>query len=600
MPCEELEALPPLLSWEEARLVLVEAGSTEELVEALTEPFIAADEDLKDQELPVKLVGVDVDLVSSPLRRPLRAEDAKIEVPLTPPRTVTKRVRFSELLEEDAVLKGLCEKVVEGKETEFCDLARQDALHVERELAQEQLQMADSTLRVEVPVMDFALPKPQWERGNLGEGLRGWAGRMDVKWHGIRRLDARISYLPFSKEAVKVPNEVMEGNEGTVREMMVTEQEGEEAEARILQSLGMLGITASDDDDEELQEAVFDAKGTPVVLTSLQELAKKRKKKSSVVYTGAKRPRKTQAAEPGPRFSAASSLDNFMAIRTGKALAPTQRPVSPPLAAKATPKPIKAPAPAQPIPTPTLLANPPPAHFIVSTALLSNLPLFRAIRTLYHSATFIERDYTISHPDGAYLLSPTPLPTESPILDADLILSPLTGLLYTTLTTLRQRPLPGAFSPFASGETIKRTLQTLVPRYDRIIIILHSHVDAYDSPSDVEAITSFIGFCAALSPVCAVVVRVVEGAVEEVARWVVEAMSQWRCEKSLLEEETLWELWLRRAGLNAFAAQEVVRVCGGLTAVVEMGVAERREVFEGLVGRRVTARVERVLGGRWA
>lgn len=85
----------------------------------------------------------------------------------------------------------------------------------------------------------------------------------------------------------------------------------------------------------------------------------------------------------------------------------------------------------------------------------------------------------------------------------------------------------------------------------------------------------------------------------------------------LLQDETLWEIWLRRAGLNAFAAQAVLGALKqpsddrgpglqisdqvwGLPAFVLMGAEERRSRFEGMLGgREVLERVGRVVDGGW-
>ncbi len=92
---------------------------------------------------------------------------------------------------------------------------------------------------------------------------------------------------------------------------------------------------------------------------------------------------------------------------------------------------------------------------------------------------------------------------------------------------------------------------------------------------------------------------------------------------TLLQEETSWEVFLRRAGLNAFAAQEILlalkpptdgdvggnrKMVGGdggdgefgLVAFVRMGMEERIRRFEHLLGgRRVLGRVSGRLDVVW-
>ena len=85
----------------------------------------------------------------------------------------------------------------------------------------------------------------------------------------------------------------------------------------------------------------------------------------------------------------------------------------------------------------------------------------------------------------------------------------------------------------------------------------------------------------------------------------------------LLQDETLWEVFLRRAGLNAFAAQAILarlkapdqnevdtvdaqETNFGLTAFIKMSVEERYTQFETLLGgRRLLRRVSQVLDATW-
>lgn len=77
----------------------------------------------------------------------------------------------------------------------------------------------------------------------------------------------------------------------------------------------------------------------------------------------------------------------------------------------------------------------------------------------------------------------------------------------------------------------------------------------------------------------------------------------------MIETETQWELFLRRAGLNPFAAQVVLLVLreeeklsldstcdqgtvSALSRFVEMSTKTRRRLFAGLIGERVLGKVE--------
>ncbi|KAI9846750.1 MAG: hypothetical protein M1830_007430, partial [Pleopsidium flavum] len=108
---------------------------------------------------------------------------------------------------------------------------------------------------------------------------------------------------------------------------------------------------------------------------------------------------------------------------------------------------------------------------------------------------------------------------------------------------------------------------------------------------------------------------------EELAKWIAGVMIKYGVRESsahLLQDETLWELFLRRAGLNAFAAQVILAALKapddqasgdtiqrdgadfGLTAFVKMPMKERIRRFEHLLGgTRILLRVSEQLDIRW-
>lgn len=137
--------------------------------------------------------------------------------------------------------------------------------------------------------------------------------------------------------------------------------------------------------------------------------------------------------------------------------------------------------------------------------------------------------------------------------------------------------------------------------------------------SDTLALAEATGFCSSLN--ASVIMQFVGGGEETLAKWLVAIMvqygSQGESSVPLLEDETLWELFLRRAGMNAYAAQAVIAelkapdgvdVEGeskaglfGIAAFVEMGQQERIARFERLLGgRRVLQRVGSALDANWS
>lgn len=287
-----------------------------------------------------------------------------------------------------------------------------------------------------------------------------------------------------------------------------------------------------------------------------------------------------------------------------------------------------------------------PGSFVVSTIFIHNRKLARRVQRLYPRAILIERDFALHSvvPEGFNIASGSPSKQhpqphtrtglemqltnlESTMADeADMILSPGTGLLWTNLQKIKQRSLPGQISQ----STIRDRITRVAKRYERLIILIsggngnvidHSGEDAIQTTldpitdSDCTALAEFMAFCSTLRE--DVQALFVPGGDEQLAQWIVATMARYCSNKmSLMQDETLWELFLRRAGMNAFAAQTVLCQLrpssrefeggqevaeSGLKMFVNMSLEERLRRFEGLLGgRSVLIRVSERLDVRWA
>ena len=291
------------------------------------------------------------------------------------------------------------------------------------------------------------------------------------------------------------------------------------------------------------------------------------------------------------------------------------------------------------LPSPDIQTPTIPAPFVISATLLSIRQLFRRIEHLFPSAVFIERDFTLHlpppqrplskfnanpqlHPPSPKGTTPPPLTTTTIADEADLLLSPSTGLICTTLQKIKQRSLPGQVSRSAICEHVLRTS----PRYERLLILVsenrHDGASQLDQ-GDSTALVKFTAFCSNVIE-SEVHVTFLASGEEELAKWIVAMMIKYGVaeheEVKLIQDETLWEIWLRRAGMNAFAAQAVLgkvkegESCGGadggkgdgfdgewgLKAFVKMSARERYKRFEVLLGgRKMLGRVGEVVDGRW-
>ncbi len=175
---------------------------------------------------------------------------------------------------------------------------------------------------------------------------------------------------------------------------------------------------------------------------------------------------------------------------------------------------------------------------------------------------------------------------------------------------------------------------SIAPRYERLLLLVSAgkgSATTTEDPDerDVEAIAELTIFATTLEHGISIVF--IAGANEEMARWVVGLLTTSPPPRegfTLLPDDTLWELFLRRAGMNSFAAQVVlselkppdgdidIMDCSissqsasspgragsifGLPAFVRMEVGERLRRFEGLLGGRKTLlRVSDVVDMWW-
>lgn len=672
---------PPLLPLSESRLRLrplpdlsgllqpVDAGTSEDLIAEITWPYIAADGELgpcAPSSSPSRFLQTETP-VPSPVRKRLRPDELKVEAPLTPLLSTAKKVRFSSvlasdvgsfkpwILESETLNKGAFQPANESDFME--DIARPIAVHLGQELAQEQLQQADSTMRVPVPVIDQSLPTPPWESMEKAlekfHDIRSWAGDTAKQWRGISSIELQLPWRVFPRELTVAPIESIE-EPGIVETFLITDVEAERQEKELLECMRELQMDGnrSDEEEELLEPMVFKEKEDICIKDMLKKrkMEKDKRQGSRHKSTPTKKGVKSttggisdkNASEFRSAFFASSSLDAFMKLR-GRAVKPANTTLRPSkiisgigkLAPKAnrdtSHKPGPAVLPSVPDVPPIVAARPPfpvpeirlpqvPGTFIVSTTLLSQRSLFKHISELYPTARMIERDFAFPIPSGnTDIFGPSGMKapdnttsaggSESKSVDeADLILSATTGLVFVTLQKLGQRDLPGQAGSFSSGSSTKERIVNLCQRYECLVVVVwNQHSSVADlCQNDADVIASLMAFGGALQDVCTVVSRMINGTEEDLARWVVALMVQQGKSVELLEDETLWELFLRDAGLNAFAAQAVLREVreyngkrGGLPAFLAMDASVREDRFSAIVGNRVLRRVSRRLDGAW-
>lgn len=390
----------------------------------------------------------------------------------------------------------------------------------------------------------------------------------------------------------------------------------------------------------ELDQGNLDTEGTMKThnLQSKQPLRRDTPKSNDFV-TAAQKMELDSLEEPsmllGGRFSANTMLDNFMELRGLKKPKLTDSSYFPSPKSKDQAVIQRKPTPTQPVqaanfqlpirlspvakqaslPAPAIVPTGPQSA-IVSTTLLRNRALIKSLETLLPNLTLVERNFaahnTTAWMPGSVTRSPVTSPLDS---EADFIISPSTGVVITNLQKVKQKPLPGS----KSKPELRARLEKVSVRYEKLVVLISEGrkdetTNGLDE-HDCLALSEFLGFSAGL--VATTTVQFIGGGDQTLAKWLASTVAQHRVQDSvdILEEETYWELFLRRAGMNALAAQEVVAKLKapegvdvtsptkashfGLTSFVDMGREQRLAMFGGICGRGVIERVSAVVDARW-
>ena len=521
----------------------------------------------------------------------------------------------------------------------FAETILPAGIKVQHRVEHEQLQAADRICRVTVPTMDFSLPIPPWKRDMESPG----SGKHDIAsafmsgikaahfsngaWPLSRKAERELKWTPFPAALGKVEIQETISDDDDLLEEYIAQPESTDVTTLTPKPPGLCILDELADSQEELEPATF------LEENDIQSLVRKRKYELEVDNSSShprgklKKDTSTVAASLEP-FSTVNALATYMDVRRGNVPKPNVE------AVKDTPKPAdvqKAKAmadlpegnrvrntsvpkpnlPTPPIATPTLAVP-----FIVSTSFFSNRQLARHVQSLYPSAELIERDFNL------YLEPqerPNPKAKGTPILqssladEADLILSPGAGIMWTTLQKIKQRSLPGQVARSAVKERLVRTS----PRYERLIVLIPDpRADERNEldKDDCETLIDLTSFCSTLES--DIQVTFISGGEDNLAKWIVAFMIKYGVtdpDLKLIQDDTLWEVFLRRAGMNAFAAQAILAKLKapdqdepdfsgkhGLAAFVQMSVEERFAVFEALLGgRKLLTRVSEVLDAMW-
>ena len=601
------------------------------------------------------------DFVSSPPKPRVLGNFHKVEGPLTPLasddwKDVKERPSFHEALKN--VLPSSLNPVTEPDEDEKCvDTFFQGLANltggIEKNIEREQLTDTELDMRVTVPILDFVFPTPPWaadfqeaheeKTARLGDAILG-----NSFWPGANLVATKVPWnpLPGALQDVGEHEELLEDDSFLSYAISTDTNVTLDSSDLVWKPEGLRMVREGDegleDDEEDLEAGHFEPQN------DIRSLLKKRELQleddeghtsgAGTLLRGQNGPKKGVGENPiahngqsqipsgssllGGMFSASHSLANFLVARGGPLKKPRLEIVSPhflPAVQNAglpaldagesrpeTQEILSEPVLSEPVPHPSLTPPLERCTFIFSSTLLIQRRLTFHIKSLYPTACIVERDFSAfpSHPS-----------TTGPKLsdEADVSISPNTGLIWTTMPQIRQRSLP--------GQPVRAPVQDRIWRvgakYERLIVLVsegrtsdglaREKLDSYECAALNELQISTIGRGDDVQ------VIYVPGGEIELAQWTVASMVKYALKDEnyeLLEETTLWELFLREAGMNAWAAQYVLAQLRapeegmdardwGLRRFLVMDQEERVARFEGVCGAKVLQRVECAIDGAW-
>ncbi|RJE26219.1 hypothetical protein PHISCL_01467 [Aspergillus sclerotialis] len=314
----------------------------------------------------------------------------------------------------------------------------------------------------------------------------------------------------------------------------------------------------------------------------------------------------------------------------------------------------------------------PPILFLSTALLRSHLRVIRFLETKENVPTLIYRDY-----DNGFGISGTGTqynsitPGNRTQLEADIIVSPTTGIILTTSQAITQLYLPGHKpNPEVNGvaginSPLRERIFRLAPRYEQIYLFICHFMStkkkaSSQSPASptadkrtITAMASLVAFCNSVSAYSTITPLLISSSPEVIGEWVLALANKYTINfpgltssmqpsnrftpvnkpslKTVLniggiEKDSSWELFLRQAGMNPFAAvvtlailrkheeEELantdarsgyVDMCGNrrrirsLSKFIEMAQEQRRVMLGELIGKRVLKRVGEVIDQDW-
>ncbi|KAK1594130.1 uncharacterized protein LY79DRAFT_578769 [Colletotrichum navitas] len=537
---------------------------------------------------------------------------------------------------------------------EFSILMKAKVDGMTRRLEQEQIETADAVARMQPPVLDFSTPPAEWQGTSPDpSAMLSWIRRnhkyqfQSSQWPKNPQEQRDLRWVPFPvslAKAVDVKESV--GDSRVLEQLFGTRRPGSlPTSADYVHPTCSLKILSPEDEEElpgpcedEAQELGLYNSGDDIMdLIRKYRLAQTAKERPLETTSSTRGLRSPQTANHGTATHflggglllgekeadpAGKMLASYMDLRGAKRqktstgssiLAPTTSTVgvsNPPMLERATqnaPKPrtpqperqtAYAEAPCPPIDVPK------EAPRIVISVSLPRC-VISALQATFPGIDLVDRDFARHNTWFRSPGSARPTEVQSPLsYEADIIPSPATGIVITTILKVRQKPLPGSKDKLSQ---VRQRLARVAPLYERVVVLVSEgnpvgeQVEPLNA-TDAEAYTSFVafGFSLGRSSGCSLRVMYVAGGSQTLARWACALVAMHAREAApdvqqiLMAEETEWEVFLRRAGFNMYAAQVALAVVKGaypddegdstLVRLLGMGPKERASLLRGFLG----------------
>ncbi|OLN97647.1 hypothetical protein CCHL11_00939 [Colletotrichum chlorophyti] len=537
---------------------------------------------------------------------------------------------------------------------QFCLLLKDKADQMMRRAEQEQIEIVDAIVRLQPPVLNFTHSEPDWQKvaGDASAMFRWICRRYQEHfkpawWPRSRHEQKELRWIPFPTSLGKIDVAETVGDNRTLRQLFGgIGSAALPTSANYVRTERRLKILSLDDGDEELPILPSDnffalSMHTPV--EGLMELIRKRKiadaeEMSASIASPTVGVRSRQTTNhyttnenlthglllgEGETNAAGRLLSNYMDLRAAKRSKSASRFFPTPEKTTTTKpgpggsirhshRPQSKPVPQPPIrvlgsDTPCLpIENLEEAPRIIISVDLPRY-IISALRTKFSGIDLVDRDFTRHNTLAWSPGSAQRVEVVSPLFfEADIIPSPATGLILTNLLKVCQKALPGSKTQTSK---LRERLVKVAPLYERVIVLVSDANPTGEQTrplkdSETEAYASFVAFASSLGHHIGntVTVMYVPGGTQTLANWTCALVSAHAREASsevqqiIMSEETEWEVFLRRAGLNMYAAQVALAVAkdsqagvsgdAALMRFLRMGAEQRAHILGGHLGGR--------------